>query len=65
MYGAMCLKYSSGAESFVQAISFTIWKDVNRWEEVSPVDPYYLGILIFGALSLLFSFGNIENSKVL
>lgn len=65
MYGAMCLKYASGAESFVQAISFTIYKDAEKWTEISPVDPYYLGIVIFGGLSLLFSFGNIENSKVL
>jgi len=65
MYGAMCLKYASGAESFVQAVSFTIFKDANHWTEVFPFDPYYIGIIIFGSLSLLFSFGNIENSKML
>ena len=65
MYGAMCLKYSSGAESFVQAISFTIYKDAKKWESISPFDPYYLGIIVFGGLSLLFSFGNIENAKIL
>ena len=66
MYGAMCLKYASGAESFVQAVSFTIWGNVNTWEEKwKPFDPYYIGILIFGSLSLMFSFGNIENSKIL
>ncbi len=27
MYGAMCLKYASGAESFVTAISFTAFGD--------------------------------------
>lgn len=65
MYGAMCLKYASGSESFVQAVSFTLYDDVLEWERRSPIDPYYLGIIIFGILSLIFSFGNIENSKVL
>lgn len=37
----MCLKYSSGAESFVQAVSFTIYHDVDEWARNSPVDPYY------------------------
>lgn len=65
MYGAMCLKYASGSESFVQAVSFTIFHDANEWAKRSPIDPYYLGIVIFGSLSLFFSFGNIENSKTL
>jgi hypothetical protein len=65
MYGAMCLKYVSGAQSFVEAVSFSVYGNQCTWFEVSPVDPYYLGILIFGTLSLLFSFGNIENAKVL
>ena len=64
MYGAMILKYVSGAESFVFAVSFTIYNDVNAWHEKWPgFDPYYLGLLIFGALSITFCFGNIENSK--
>jgi hypothetical protein len=66
MYGAMCLKYASGSESFVQAVSFTIFHDANEWTRRWPnFDPYYLGVIIFGSLSLLFSFGNIENSKML
>jgi hypothetical protein len=28
-------------------------------------DPYYLGIAVFGSLSIYFSFGNIENAKTL
>ena len=28
-----------------------------------PIDPYYIGIVVFGTLSIIFSFGNIENSK--
>ncbi len=66
MYGAMCLKYASGAESFVQAVSFTLYKDANAWANKWPeFDPYYLGIILFGTFSLIFSFGNIENSKTL
>jgi hypothetical protein len=64
MYGAMCLKYASGAASFVSAVSFMIFKDADKWKASWPgFDPYYLGIIIFGVLSLAFSFGNIENSK--
>jgi hypothetical protein len=63
MYGAMCLKYASGAASFVSAVSFMIYSDADKWKQESPIDPYYLGIAIFGVLSLFFSFGNIENSK--
>ena len=64
MYGAMCLKYASGAESFVQAVSFTLFHDAGEWtRRWTYFDPYYLGIIIFGSLSLMFSFGNIENSK--
>jgi hypothetical protein len=31
MYGAMCLKYASGAESFVQAVSYTFYNDAKEW----------------------------------
>lgn len=65
MYGAMCLKYVSGAESFVEAISFTVYEDRCKWYHTFPFDPYYFGIIIFGSLSIIFSFGNIENAKVL
>lgn len=65
MYGAMCLKYASGAASFVTAISYMIYNDPDEWKKEFPFDPYYLGILIFGSLSLFFCFGNIENSKYL
>ena len=63
MYGAMCLKYASGAASFVSAVSYMIYEDADEWKHTFPFDPYYLGIIIFGVLSLFFSFGNIENSK--
>lgn len=65
MYGAICLKYVSGAESFVSGISYTFWKNDDGFHKWLGFDPYYLGILIFGFLSLYFSFGNIENAKTL
>ena len=66
MYGAMCLKYVSGASSFVEAISFTVYGDRCTWKRNWPsFDPYYLGIIVFGTLSITFSFGNIENAKML
>ena len=65
MYGAMCLKYASGASSFVTAISYMIYNNAEEWKHEFPFDPYYLGIIIFGSLSLFFCFGNIENSKYL
>ena len=66
MYGAMILKYVSGAESFVLAISFTFFGDVDAWANSwTGFDPYYLGLLIFGGLSMVFCFGNIENAKIL
>ena len=66
MYGAMSLKYVSGAESFVEALSFMFYNNqCTLYEKMAPFDPYYLGIIVFGALSLGFSFGNIENSKYL
>jgi hypothetical protein len=33
MYGAMCLKYVSGAQSFVEAISFTFYNERCEWYE--------------------------------
>lgn len=64
MYGAMTLKYVAGAESCIEGISMTIYGDQKRLDEVlAPFDPYYLGLALFGGLSIVFSFGNIENSK--
>lgn len=65
MYGAMSLKYVSGAESFIEAISFIAYKDSCHLYVNMVFNPYYIGILVFAVLSLGFSFGNIENSKVL
>lgn len=65
MYGAICLKYVSGAESLESGIAYTFWDDQDAFEKWLGFDPYYIGILIFGSLSIYFSFGNIENAKTL
>jgi hypothetical protein len=65
MYGAMSLKYVSGAESVIEAISFIMENDICYLYNNMGFDPYYIGIMVFGSLSLAFSFGNIENAKVL
>jgi hypothetical protein len=61
MYGAMALKYVAGAESLYEGISFLAYGDPYKLEE-DWAGVYYIGILIFGALSIAFSFGDIENS---
>lgn len=65
MYGAICLKYVSGAESFDSGIAYTFWDSEEGFENWLGFDPYYIGILIFGFFSIYFSFGNIENAKTL
>ena len=67
IYGALCLKYISGAESFAFAVAYTIWTDdpVENLTNKLGFDPYYLGIIIFAFFSIYFSFGNIENAKTL
>ena len=60
----MCLKYVAGAESLYQGVSFLIYGNQGQlekeWAGVYPVS-----ILIFGFLCIIFSFGDIENSKYL
>ena len=64
MYGAMCLKYVAGAESLYQGVSFLIYGNQGTLEkEFKGVYP--ISILIFGFLCIIFSFGDIENSKYL
>jgi len=66
MYGAICFKYVSVAESFVAGVNHTFWpKDATGFEKWLGFDPYFLGLLIFGFFSTYFSFGNIENAKTL
>jgi hypothetical protein len=65
MYGAMSLKYVSGAESLIEAISFIFHEDSCYLFDTMKFNPYYIGIFVFGFLSIAFSFGNIENAKIL
>jgi hypothetical protein len=62
MYGAMSLKYTSGAESLYQGISFLVYGDEDKLEEEF-AGVYYVSLAIFVGLSIAFSFGDIENSK--
>lgn len=66
MYGAICLKYVGGAQSFELGIAYTFWSnELGFREALNGFDPYYIGIFIFGFFSIYFSFGNIENAKTL
>ena len=58
----MCVKYVAGAESFYQGISFIAYGDIDELENKAPWI-YYISIAIFGVLCIIFSFGDIENSK--
>ena len=64
MWAAMCVKYVAGAESLYQGISFIVYNDIDQLEHNFP-GIYYVAIAIFGTLCLIFSFGDIENSKFL
>lgn len=66
MYGAICLKYVSGAQSFAAGVNVTFWPDDGTgFQKWLGFDPYFLGLFIFGFFSTYFSFGNIENAKTL
>ena len=66
MYGAMCLKYIAGAESLAKGVSVTIYDNEEELRhKLNGFDPYYIGVIIFATVSIYFSFGNIENSKML
>ena len=67
MYGAICLKYVSGAESFVAGVNHTFWPDDEDGfsNYIDGRDPYYIGLFIFFFFSTYFSFGNIENATTL
>ena len=65
MYGAICLKFVSGAESFDAGLAYAIWGYEAGLQDWLGFDPYYFGLTVFGFFSLYFSFGNIENAKVL
>lgn len=61
-YGAMSLKYASAAQCLYQGISFLLYGSENEILQYMP-NAYYYGIAVFGTLCIMFSFGDIENSK--
>lgn len=63
MYGAMIFKYVSGAESLSEGISYTFTGNKDQYDD--DFHFYYICIFAFSAISIFFSLGNIENSKVL
>ena len=65
MYGEMCLKFVSVADSFNTTINDTFWNEEIGFRNWLGFDPYYLGVFLFGFISIYFSFGNIENTKTL
>ena len=65
MFGAMIVKCISGADSLYKTVSLTIYDDFEELEKVIGFPPYYIAVILFVAISFLFSFGNIENSKML
>lgn len=67
MYGAICLKYVGGAESFVAGVNFTFWgsKEPDGFKDAIGFDPYYIGLFVFGFFATYFSFGDIQNAKTL
>ncbi|CAI2365970.1 unnamed protein product [Moneuplotes crassus] len=63
MYGAMIFKYVAGAKSLSEGISFTFTGEKDKYDEQFKF--YYICIAVFAVVSLMFSLGNIENSRVL
>lgn len=62
VYGALSLKYVTGAESLYQVITYMFYDSALKEEDTWV---YFFAIAIFFGLSIGFSFGEIENSKVL
>ena len=65
MYGALLVKHVAGSESLIQSISFNIYKDRMALKKKSSIDPYLIGLFAFSLCTLGFTFGNIENSRLL
>lgn len=67
MYGAIAIKYAAGSVSFTEGVSQTIY---GKPDELSKrlegiIDPYNIGLIVFFAIVMSFSLGNIENSRYL
>jgi len=64
VYGAVSLKFVTGAISLQEGMSFLFTGEEGKWVENAPWT-YYIGIAVFAVMSISFSFGDIENSKTL
>jgi hypothetical protein len=64
VYGAVSLKYVTGAISLQEGCSYLFTGEEGKWVTDAPWT-YYIGIAVFAILSICFSFGDIENSKTL
>lgn len=64
VYGAVSLKYVTGAISLQEGLSFLFTGSEGKWTTDYPWT-YYVSIFIFGFFCSIFSFGDIENSKTL
>ena len=49
MYGSICLKFVSGAESFDLGFAYTFWGHKEGFRDAIGFDPYYIGICIGAA----------------
>jgi len=67
MFGTIALKYAAGSLSFAEGLSYTLYNDNHTLKDKLKdiIDPYYIGMIVFGVVSFIFSLGNIENSKYL
>lgn len=63
MFGAMIFKYVSGAKSLSEGISFILTEHKDTLN--NDYHFYYVCIVLFSVVSIIFSMGNIENSRVL
>jgi hypothetical protein len=64
VYGAVSLKYVTGAISLQEGCSYLFTGEEGKWVTDAPWT-YYIGVAVFAVLSICFSFGDIENSKTL
>ncbi len=62
MYGGMIYKYVLGSRALAEAISYNVTGDHLKYRDEFPW-LYYVCVCLFGGLSLVFSLGNIDDSR--
>lgn len=62
VYGAVSLKYVTGAISLQEGCSYLFTGSETKWPNDYPWT-YYVSVGVFGFFCTIFSFGDIENSK--